>query len=77
MDVICNPRILDQPRPLGGGPSIQRESETRCAGGTGDLFTCDRPNECTRAVCFPLNDHDGWVVVTADYYDHRTGHLRG
>jgi len=38
-----------------------------------DLYTCAKPLECTRSVCFP-DEH--WTDVTTDYYDEHTGHLR-
>ncbi len=73
--IICMDVDQDSHHALAEDANRKRHhsTTTRCAGGYGDLFTCDHPLECTREICFP-DEH--WVDVTADYYDHDTGELR-
>lgn len=62
----------DEPSDLPTEDVLQR---SRCRGNrSADLFGCSQPLECTREACFP---DEIWADVTNQYYDRRTGHLRG
>jgi len=80
VEVICSVRHP-------AAEAVADRSSSRCEGGTGDLYGCDSPNECTRAACSRDHDVDDCAAcliaagyaddVTRRHYDYRTGRLIG
>ena len=78
MEVICSPCILERPSEVeldaGPGHASAHDVDVR----HDHDVTADHDNDAT----YPINDavigaDNGWVDVTAEHYDARTGHLRG